>query len=178
MKHLDSLAPRPALLGLLIGLSLVLTACGSSAAGTTPSAAIPQTGGALVQSANNPKFGQILVTADGKVLYTNTIDTPNASKCTDTTCTGFWQPYTVSMKPTAGQGVSGSVGVITRPDGSTQVTYNQKPLYTFYLDKQAGDAGGDGLSDLGGTWHIATVSGSPAPAASGGSGSSGGYQYP
>ncbi len=177
MKHSISQKSRPALAGLLITLSMVLAACGSmpAASKSTPGAAIPATGGALVQSANNPKFGAILTTADGRTLYTNTVDTATSIKCVDT-CTGIWKPYTTSSTPTAGQGVTGSLGTVTRPDGSMQVTYNQKPLYTFTGDPQPGDANGNGLADMGGTWQVATVSGASS---GGGSGSgSGGGAYP
>lgn len=190
MERLVSFIRRPALLGLLASLSLVLAACASSsstysaapAAGTP--AAIPQTGGAVVQTANNPKFGQILVTADGRTLYTNTFDTPTASKCVDASCTGFWQALTVNGQPTAGKGVTGTLGTIARPDGSRQVTYNQKPLYVFTLDKKPGDATGEGVTDSGGTWHVALASGAApnsapnsTPSSTPGAGA-GGYPYP
>ncbi len=157
MKRLVSIMSKPALTGLLISLTVVLAACAPAMTNPTPAAAIPATGGGAVQSANNSQFGAILVTADGRTLYTNTHDTPNTSKCIDVTCTGIWHPYTVSAMPTAGKGIMVTLGTITRPDGSMQVTYNQMPLYTFVGDKQPGDVNGNGITDLGGTWHVALV---------------------
>jgi predicted lipoprotein with Yx(FWY)xxD motif len=154
MKRLISPTFRPGLLGLLIVFSLLVAACSSSAAAGTSSGALPDTGGATLQVADNPDFGQLLVTSDGRTLYTNTVDTPEDLRCVNIACTGFWQPYTVDAQPTAGEGIPGSLGTVTRPDGSTQVTYNQQPLYTFYLDKQPGDVKGDGFTDFGGTWHV------------------------
>ncbi len=179
MQHSISHKTGPALAGLLMIVAVLLTACGSMPAATssTPAAAIPATGGALVQSANNSKFGMILTTADGRTLYTNTVDTATAIKCVDVTCTGIWKPYTTSAAPTAGQGVTGTLGTATRPDGSKQVTYNQKPLYTFTGDPQPGDANGNGLTDLGGTWQVATVSGAASGGSTGGGSGGGGY-YP
>ena len=124
------------------------------------------------------------MTADGKTLYTNTVDTPDALKCTNIACTALWPPYTVDAQPTAAAGLPGSLGTITRPDGSTQVTYNDQPLYTFYEDKQAGDASGNGFVDFGGTWHVVTVGSSPeasspatgSPGTSSGDSGYGGYQ--
>ena len=191
MKRLFLLTSRPELTGLLIIFSLIVAACGSSASAYTypaatnaspvtteaPSEALPATGGGIVQVANNPKFGQILVNPDGMTLYTNTVDTPEDLRCTNIACTNFWPPYVVNAEPTASEGISGSLGTASRPDGSKQVTYNQQPLYTFYLDKQPGDAKGDGFTDLGGTWHVVTV-GSPSGGSSSNSNSgAGGYQY-
>jgi predicted lipoprotein with Yx(FWY)xxD motif len=103
---------------------------------------------------DNPELGQILVTVDGMTLYTNTVDTPGDLKCINIACTGFWPPFTVEAQPTAEEGIPGSLGTITRPDGSTQITYNDQPLYTFYLDRAPGDASGNGFTDFGGTWHV------------------------
>ena len=41
----------------------------------------------------------------------------------------------------------GSVGDITRPDGSSQVTLNGAPLYRFYQDTAADTANGNGIRD-------------------------------
>jgi len=71
---------------------------------------------------------------------------------------------------TAGSGVDSSkLGTITRPDGSTQVTYNGKPLYLFASDTSAGQATGQGVAGF----FAVTTSGSSGS----GSSSSGGYGY-
>ena len=177
MKRLISQTVRPGLIGLLIIFSLIIAACSSSAAAESSSGALPATGGETVQVANNSEFGKILVTPDGKTLYTNTVDTPEDLRCTNIACTGFWPPYIVEAEPTAGGGIPGSLGTVNRPDGSKQVTYNHQPLYTFYLDRQPGDAKGNGFTDFGGTWHVVNL-GSPSGGSSSGSSSgSGGYQY-
>jgi len=171
-----SLPVRLDSIGLLIVFALIVAACSSATATQTPSSAVPATSGGILQTANNPKLGEILVTSDGKTLYTNTVDTPDALKCTTLACTGFWPPYTVGAQPTAAEGLPGSLGTIARPDGSTQVTYNNQPLYTFYQDKEPGEAGGNGFTDLGGTWHVVAIGGSPdasSPGASTGDGNNG-----
>jgi predicted lipoprotein with Yx(FWY)xxD motif len=160
MKRLISLPARPPLIGLLIVFLLMVAACSPSTAAETPSSSVPVTGAETVKIASNPELGQILVTTDGRTLYTNTGDTPEALKCTDSSCTGFWPPYNVDTQPTAGEGLPGSLGTITRPDGSMQVTYNNQPLYTFYQDRQPGEAGGNGFTDSGGTWHVVSLDGS------------------
>ena len=177
MKRLNALSAGPVFIALLISFSLILAACSSSAATATSSNASPVTGSEAIRIANDPKFGQLLVTSDGKTLYTNTVDTPEKLLCTTAACTGFWPPYVVAAKPTAAKEISGLLETTTRPDGSQQVTYNHQPLYTFYLDKQPGDVKGDGFTDLGGTWHVVTLGSSPAGSGSDNNSGSGGYQY-
>ena len=72
---------------------------------------------------------------------------------------------------TAGQGVTGKLGAITRSDGSKQATYGGHPLYTYTADTAPGQAKGNGINVNGGVWHEVTASGQAAPAGnSGGSG--------
>ena len=63
-----------------------------------------------------------------------------------------------------------------RPDGTRQVTYNGKLLYSFSRD-QAGKVTGNGVADAFAgqrfTWHVVTGSGGSGSSQSG-SGSSGG----
>lgn len=185
------------LAGLIIIFALLLAACssatggGTPAAGANPTSAVPVTGSTptsgsgAVKVASDPKFGQILVNSSGMTLYTNTVDTPGNLRCVDPGCTNFWTPQIISGQPAASGDIMGTLGTVKRPDGSTQVTYNNQPLYTFYLDKQPGDVKGEGFVDLGGTWHVVKLGATPGsgatgqpaatqPAPAGG----GGYQYP
>jgi predicted lipoprotein with Yx(FWY)xxD motif len=42
-------------------------------------------------------------------------------------------------------GVTGKLGTLTRPDGTTQVTYNGRPLYGWQNDAKPGDVTGQGI---------------------------------
>ena len=65
----------------------------------------------------------------------------------------------VTGTPSAGPGVTGRLGTIKRSDGTTQVTYNRHPLYTYAGDTAPGQAFGNNLNLNGGLWHEVTVSG-------------------
>ena len=59
----------------------------------------------------------------------------------------------------AGPGVTGKIGTITRTDGTTQATYDGHPLYTYIADTAPGQANGNNLNLNGGLWHQVTVAG-------------------
>jgi len=58
----------------------------------------------------------------------------------------------------AGPGVTGALGVFTRPDGTRQVTVNGWPLYYFAGDLKPGDANGDGVNN---NWYVIRLNGFP-----------------
>jgi predicted lipoprotein with Yx(FWY)xxD motif len=82
----------------------------------------------------------------GMTVYTFTKDVKDSGKsaCTGG-CISTWPALTVpaGSTPTAGDGVTGTLGTITREDdGTLQVTYNGLPLYFFKNDKAEGDTNG------------------------------------
>jgi predicted lipoprotein with Yx(FWY)xxD motif len=86
-------------------------------------------------------------------VYTMTADT-HKSACQGA-CATVWQPVLTSGPPAAGPGVDQhALGIIVRPDGTHQVTYDGQPLYQFLGDAY--------ISALGGTPSINGVgAGSP-----------------
>ena len=48
----------------------------------------------------------------------------------------------------AGEGLDESLMAVERTDGTTQVTYNDWPLYLFSGDAAAGDTNGQGVGDV------------------------------
>jgi predicted lipoprotein with Yx(FWY)xxD motif len=86
-------------------------------------------------------------------------DRSGKSACTSR-CAQYWPPLMSQGKPTAGRGVKAALlGQTKRADGSTQVTYNRHPLYTFALDKQAGQVNGEASSNFGAKWYAVSASG-------------------
>jgi predicted lipoprotein with Yx(FWY)xxD motif len=72
-------------------------------------------------------------------------------------------------------GVTGKLSTITRPDGTTQATYDGHPLYTYAGDSAPGQAKGNGLNVSGGLWYEMTVSGATPAASSSATGGGNGY---
>jgi len=119
---------------------------------------------------------QVVVDSQGMTLYWFAPDTSSKSNCSGS-CATYWPP--VKGPVTAGSGVTGTLGTITRSDGSMQATYDGHPLYTYVGDKGPGQNKGNGLNLSGGLWYEMTVSGStPAPGATASATSGGGgYGY-
>jgi len=157
---------------------LAIAACGSSASSSSPPAAGasgPAAGssGSTLMSATIGG-AKVLTTAAGFTLYWFVPDTSTTSKCTGS-CATYWPP--VKGPATAGSGVTGTLSTITRPDGSTQATYDGHPLYTYAGDTAPGQANGNGKNLSGGVWHEVTVSGGAPPAATTSPSARGGYGY-
>ena len=98
----------------------------------------------------------VLTNANGRTLYRFVPDTATRSACYGT-CAAYWPP--VRGTATAGPGVTGRLGTITRSDGSVQATYDGHPLYTYVGDTAAGQANGNRLNLNGGLWYEVSPSG-------------------
>ena len=98
----------------------------------------------------------VLTNAEGRTLYWFAPDTATRSACYGT-CAAYWPPVRGAV--TAGPGVTGRLGTITRSDGSAQATYDGHPLYTYVGDTAAGQANGNRLNLNGGLWYEVTPSG-------------------
>ena len=59
---------------------------------------------------------------------------------------------------TAGSGVTGHLGTITRSNGTKQATWNGHPLYTYIGDHGPGTAAGNNINLNGGLWLDVPVS--------------------
>jgi len=90
------------------------------------------------------KTGDVYTTDNGMTIYTFDKDAAGKSMCADA-CLKNWPAVTPSGE------VSGDWSAITRDDGSKQLAYKGKPVYTFAGDKKAGDRNGDGFKDM---WRL------------------------
>jgi predicted lipoprotein with Yx(FWY)xxD motif len=146
---------------LVAGIAIAIAA--TSGGGSTSSSGAPASktgGGATVSAEQIAGSGNVLVDSTGRPLYANDQETGGMVLC-DGACLSFWTPLTVNGAPKGGS-LTGKLGIVMRPNGSKQVTYNGKLLYTFYLD-DPGKVGGDGFDDAFGgqqfTWHVVHAKG-------------------
>jgi predicted lipoprotein with Yx(FWY)xxD motif len=98
----------------------------------------------------------LLTNASGLTLYTFAPDTPGKSACYGD-CAAYWPPVTGT--PSAGPGVTGTLGTINRTDGTRQATYDGHPLYTYIGDHAPGSASGNNVNLNGGLWHDVPITG-------------------
>jgi predicted lipoprotein with Yx(FWY)xxD motif len=95
------------------------------------------------------KADGVLVNSSGMTVYTFDKDTAASGKsaCSGS-CAQNWPPVMAGDAP-----LSAPYSAITREDGTRQLAYKGKPLYTFKKDKKAGDKTGDKVMNV---WHVVT----------------------
>jgi predicted lipoprotein with Yx(FWY)xxD motif len=160
----------------LVAAALLAAACGGSSpgsGGTSGASSSPASSGSALKTTQISGV-TVLTNAKGFTLYWFVPDTSTKSNCNGS-CAQIWPP--VTGPATAGAGVTGKLGTITRSDGSTQATYDGHPLYTYTADTAPGQANGNGINASGGVWHEVTASGAAAPASSSSASSGGGGGY-
>jgi predicted lipoprotein with Yx(FWY)xxD motif len=140
----------------MLTLTAVLGVTGFLAAGSVARSA----GGTnATVSLRMTRLGLILVNSRGHTLYLFLKDRNGKSACSGS-CARFWPPLLSRGKPTAGRGVKASLlGRTRRSNGSLQVTYNRHPLYTYALDKRAGQTRGQGIFAFGAKWYAVSAKG-------------------
>jgi predicted lipoprotein with Yx(FWY)xxD motif len=147
----------------VIGVAaLGVVACGSSDDESGASAAGSSMG--VVSIADVDGTG-VLTDSAGKTLYSAAVEKGGKILCVDA-CESFWDPMSGSpadAKKAAGE-LDAKFGVVKRPDGAQQLTFDGLPLYRF-AEEGAGELKGDGfVDDFQGThfeWEAARASGDP-----------------
>lgn len=136
--------------GVLAGAGLVglpglpvVSAAPATARHTTP----PPT----VRAWHDRQLGEILVGPRGVTLYHFTRDAPGKPACTRA-CLAIWPPLFLAKGATEhpGPGVA-HLGVLDRPGGKRQVTFDGEPLYYYSGDTKPGQTLGQGIEGL---WFV------------------------
>ena len=109
---------------------------------------------------HNTKLGKVLVNGKGVTLYLFMKDKKGKSACSGA-CAQAWPPLLTKGRPQASGGTSAAkLGTTRRSDGTTQVTYNGHPLYTFVLDhSKPGSTAGEGSKAFGAEWYVLGTNG-------------------
>jgi predicted lipoprotein with Yx(FWY)xxD motif len=103
----------------------------------------PSTATLTVEVATSGTFGPVLVDANGMTLYRDT------AVASGTVTAHAYRPLTPRPGLRQPPLLPGHLGTVTRPDGTTQVTYNGWPLYQYTGDHAPGDTNG-----TGGSWQL------------------------
>jgi predicted lipoprotein with Yx(FWY)xxD motif len=131
------------------GSSEAATTESSSPSGEATTQAGAESGAAVLTGSSVSGLGTVLVDAEGMTVYMYAPDKNGESTCYGD-CESEWPPVSTKGKPSAGEGaVAAALGTTKRKDGTTQVTYEGHPVYTFADDKAPGEANGNGD---GGVW--------------------------
>jgi predicted lipoprotein with Yx(FWY)xxD motif len=154
--------------------SLALAACGDDDEGSSPPASntgVQQSGdtvkddgssgqsgdgggrgepGVTITTADS-QFGQVLFDGDERAIYFFDKETSDRSECYGE-CAVAWPPVLTEGEPEAtGEAGARLLGTTRRDDGSTQVTYDGRPLY-YYVDDPRGQILCHGVGEFGGVW--------------------------
>ncbi len=131
---------------------LAIAACGGAAA-TQPATPASKSPAYTIKVAGSG-LGTILTDAQGRTLYYYKLDSGGKIACVGQ-CAVNWPPLLDSTRPTASSSLPGELAIFARPDGGSQVLFDDRPLYTFAGDQKPGETSGQGK---GGVWFVATPS--------------------
>jgi predicted lipoprotein with Yx(FWY)xxD motif len=167
----------------LVALGLTLAACGSDGDDQAPeqSAATAESGastapGTAAQKPPQPapaatgtkittgdsQFGEILFDGDDRAIYYFDKEQSGRSECYGA-CAVAWPPVLTDGRPFSGGGAQAElVGSVKRDDGTTQVTYDGRPLY-YYVDDPPGEILCHNVEEFGGLWLAVEPDGAPVP---------------
>ena len=162
-------------LALVIGAAAVgVASCGSDSGGAAAS-------GTGVVSVGKVDGTDVLADSAGKTLYSAAVEKGGEIHCV-AACASTWKPMLASSADAdeAAADVDANLGVVKRPGGNDQLTFDGLPLYTF-AEEGAGKLDGDGFADdFRGThfeWEAARTSGSSDSSSPSDGSPSGAYGY-
>lgn len=155
---------------LLVGLGVLLVACGSPAtsvpaspslsapaAVTTPSP-LPSSQPASLSVASS-RYGKIIVDSSGRTLYLFDAERTTEPRCYGP-CAAAWPPLSTTTAPVSGSDLSQAlIATAPRSDGSLQVTYKGHPLYYYVGDRAPGEIKCQAVFEYGGGWYVLDAQG-------------------
>lgn len=119
-------------------------------------------------------LGPYLADGHGRTLYIVVGDDDRSVACTGE-CADAWPPFTLESVQDMTGDMMGEpmpndemamatidpdlVGTVARDDGTTQWTYQGRPLYYFVGDEGPGEVNCQAIENFGGTWYVIAPSG-------------------
>jgi predicted lipoprotein with Yx(FWY)xxD motif len=91
----------------------------------------------LVRSIMDKNLGEVLTTSKKQAIYIWRSEPKGRIRCTGS-CAKAWPPVLVKkgvVVPMHYPGIKGDFGTIRRPDGSRQLTFDRRALYTYAHEK-------------------------------------------
>ncbi len=140
--------------------NLVLLVTTLAVASLSPGLAEAGSGPAKLQL-RKTSHGTILVNGLGRTLYAFTTDRKNFDSCVAKPgCLAAWPAVSTTGKPIAGPGVKPQlIGTIKLKNGTRQVTYAGRPLYTYIADRSPGQTTYINILQFGGRWPAVDAAG-------------------
>jgi predicted lipoprotein with Yx(FWY)xxD motif len=112
--------------------------------------------GTTVMIVQKTAIGYVLAEANRQVVYTYSKDTKGGKPTCTGACAATWLPATGTPEAGPANVFPAQFGLVTRADGTKQITYNGLPLY---LLKGAAGLATTG-NGQGGVWHVVKMSAS------------------
>ena len=128
---------------------------------TTTPAEAPATGGGTTIKTADSQYGPVLFDGADQAIYYFDREKSSKSECYGA-CAEAWPPVLTKGEPLAANGArAGNLGTTQRDDGTTQVTYDGRPLY--YYDEPPGEVSCHNVEEFGGLWLAVQPDGQPVP---------------
>jgi predicted lipoprotein with Yx(FWY)xxD motif len=169
---------RPRFLALALTVLAALAGCGGGSEDESPAPAEPDGAGQAPQrsasegaqaedakpgvtiTTGSSQFGTALFDGDQRAIYYFDKEEGPESECYDD-CAAAWPPVLTEGDPQAdGDASQRLLGTTERDDGSTQVTYDDRPLY-YYVDDPKGEILCHNVEEFGGLWLAIQPDGAP-----------------
>jgi len=150
--------------GGVLAVAVAVAGCGggSSNSGGGSAYARPASAGsdpaAAKVATRQTKLGTVLVDGRGRTLYLFEKDKGMASSCYGA-CASVWPPLTTGRHATGAGLRHARLATSRRHDGTTEVTVDGRPVYTYAGDGRPGDVTGQGLDQFGAEWYALAPNG-------------------